>query len=165
MYHHPLLISPKKKLDLKNIISKDFNIKYSNLKIKKAKIPKHLLDFVQKNMKAKFRKKPILVLVEKKNKKLGEKRPPGNWMGASYIYHKDNSIFIALPRAYTKDPKILKLALIHELAEILATQNAMPDPHRIAIAYEKQFARKKLKIKFDRKKIIKRMQELYSLYF
>jgi len=164
MHHPPLLISPRKKLDLKNIISKDFSIKYSNLKLKRAKIPKYILEFVQKNMNAKFKKKPVLVLVEKKNKKLGERRKSGKWMGASYI-HRDNSIYIALPKAYLKDPKVFKLALVHELAEILATQNSMPDPHGIAIAYEKRFAEKKLKTKFDRRKIYRRMQELYSLYF
>jgi len=150
-----------------------------NAVIRRARIPKHLVYKVQKNMGEQFKMRPKLyVYAPRRGTSFGERKyergRSGEFLGLSMlvrrakpdrngmIQHKPIDSYILIPKAYAGNKKMRDIVIEHEMVEQLAGQHGIPFPqsHTIAERYDAKNI-KRLKLK-SRKELIKQLIDIYN---
>jgi len=100
-----------------------------NVAVKKRRVPGPLINYIEKNMKVKYKKRPKLYTYKpKKGHRFRSKKECGGWDGVSVTSYdtkngKINDTVIVLPESHFKDKRLKENVLTHELAETLVGQH------------------------------------------
>lgn len=128
-----------------------------NVAVKRKYIPKPMVDFIERHVRVKFKKRPkFYVYYPKKGRRFKPKKQVGGWDGASVTCYnvdngKINETVIVIPKSHLKDKRLKENVLIHELSETLVGQHMIHPKKRrtrrsidsfehgtFAMAYEKK---------------------------
>jgi hypothetical protein len=97
--------------------------------VKRKYVPRAMVDFIEKNVRFSFKKKPKFYIYHpKKGHKFKSKKQVGGWDGASVTCYNINDgnineTVIVMPKSHLKDKRLKENVLIHELTETLVGQH------------------------------------------
>jgi hypothetical protein len=100
-----------------------------HIDVKRKHIPRPMVDFIERNVRAKFKKRPkFYVYHPKKGRRFKPKKQVGGWDGASITCYniddgKINETIIVIPKSHLKDKRLKENVLVHELTETLVGQH------------------------------------------
>lgn len=147
-----------------------------NVTVKRRHIPSSMINYIEKNTKVKFKKKPkFYTYSPKKGHRFRPKKGVGGWDGASAtVYDIDSGkiggTVVVLPESHLKDKRVKDNVLLHELVETnigqqmidAGTQRSQAEVNdfehgKFAMAYEKKDLDKKNMTRQDVSRLAKKL--------
>ena len=149
-----------------------------NVVVKKRRIPKPMIRYIENNVRVKYKKRPVFYTYEpKKGHFFRPKKECGGWDGASVTAYDTRNAnvqgtVVVLPKSHMKDKDVKENVLLHELTETLVGQHMLkPGKSRsptavanfehgvFAMNYEKKDLNKR---KLNRRQISGRAKKLFN---
>lgn len=133
-----------------------------NVTVKRRHIPSSMINYIEKNTKVKFKKKPkFYTYSPKKGHRFRPKKEVGGWDGASAtVYDIDSGkiggTVVVLPESHLKDKRVKENVLLHELVETNIGQQMIDAGNQRSQAEVNNFEHGKFAMAYEKKDLDKK---------